>query len=165
MWDLFPNQRLNPYSLHWKCRVLTTGPPGQSSCILHLFLSSSFSAFLFNPNYHLLQSLPPSLFSSHLLQNNPLSLNSVFACLPLHFRPCSMCAPMSGLPLLQSPSLICLPHKRLMNKRWGVEAKNRDFIQKVSWQRRWQKMSQNNYLIRVWMPGSFTEPERRAVRN
>ena len=27
---LVPNQRWNPRSLHWKLRVLTTGPPGKS---------------------------------------------------------------------------------------------------------------------------------------
>ena len=26
----FPNQRLNPCPLQWKCGVLTTGPPGKS---------------------------------------------------------------------------------------------------------------------------------------
>lgn len=30
MWDLkFPNQRLNPLPLQWKCKVLTPGPPGK----------------------------------------------------------------------------------------------------------------------------------------
>ena len=30
-WDTeFPDQGLHPCSLHWECRVLTTGPPGKS---------------------------------------------------------------------------------------------------------------------------------------
>ena len=27
--SLFPNQGSNPFPLHWKCRLLTTGPPGK----------------------------------------------------------------------------------------------------------------------------------------
>ena len=30
MWDLFPDWGLNLGPLHWKCRVLATGPPGKS---------------------------------------------------------------------------------------------------------------------------------------
>ena len=30
MWDLFPDEGLNPRPLHWKHRVSTTGPPGSS---------------------------------------------------------------------------------------------------------------------------------------
>ena len=26
-------------------------------------------------------------------------------------------------------------------------------------------MSQNNHLVRIWIPGSFIEPEREVVRN
>ena len=40
--------------------------------------------------------------------------------------------------LLLSPSLLCLPHDRPMNWRWGVEAKNKEFIQKTGKWRRWQ---------------------------
>ena len=29
MWDLFPDEGLNPRPLHWKHRVSTTGPPGK----------------------------------------------------------------------------------------------------------------------------------------
>ena len=31
----FPDQGLNPYPLQWKCRVLTTGPPGNSLNVLY----------------------------------------------------------------------------------------------------------------------------------
>ena len=30
MWDLFPDEGLNPRPLHWKHRVSTIGPPGSS---------------------------------------------------------------------------------------------------------------------------------------
>ena len=30
MWDLVPDQGLNPSPLHWKREVLATGPPGRS---------------------------------------------------------------------------------------------------------------------------------------
>ena len=33
----FPDQGLNPHPLHWKRRVLTTGPPGKSPVLVPIF--------------------------------------------------------------------------------------------------------------------------------
>ena len=162
MLDLVPNQSLNPYSLHWKCSLnqWTTREVLMHSPLISLFFLSLYLSSQLSPSP---MSSSLFIFLSPSPQQPPKSKFCVFACLPPHFIPCRMYIPISGLPLLPRPNLICSPHKRLMNKRWGAEAKNRDFMQKASWWRTWQKMSQNNYLIRVWMPGSFTEPERGAV--
>ena len=40
--------------------------------------------------------------------------------------------------LLLSPSLLCSPHDRPLNWRLAVEAKNKDFIQKIGTRRRRQ---------------------------
>ena len=40
MWHVgpkLPDQGLNPYPLHWKCGVLTTGPPGNSQECFNIF--------------------------------------------------------------------------------------------------------------------------------
>ena len=57
----FPDQGLNPGSLHWKCRVLATGPPGKSQNLYNL--SGYFSCIFFlHPLLLLLLSLFPSSF-------------------------------------------------------------------------------------------------------
>ena len=45
MWDLVPQQGLNPCHLHWKHRVLTTGPPGKSQVHVVFFCTCSFKSF------------------------------------------------------------------------------------------------------------------------
>ena len=46
---IFSDQGSNPCPLHWKCRVLTTAPPGQShALLLYPFHGSDNSSFPFN---------------------------------------------------------------------------------------------------------------------
>ena len=46
--------------------------------------------------------------------------------------------------------------------RWGVEARDMAFFQKSTDQEDSRLTSQNNYLIGVWMPGSFLEQRERG---
>ena len=48
----FPNQGLNPRPLHWKCRVLTTGPPGKSPVLRNLNIHMQKNEFGPLPSPH-----------------------------------------------------------------------------------------------------------------
>ena len=45
--SLFPNQGSNLCSLQWKLGVLTTGPPGKSHVIIHMYIFRQFSKLKF----------------------------------------------------------------------------------------------------------------------
>ena len=47
---MHPDQGSNPHPLQWKCRVLTSGPPGKKSLILFIFLCFSW---MFVPTFPL----------------------------------------------------------------------------------------------------------------
>ena len=66
--------------------------------------------------------------------------------------------------MLLSPNSLCLLHDRPINPRQGVEARNMILFEKPADQDG-RLMSQSNHLVGIWMPGSFTEPERGAMRN
>ena len=63
--------------------------------------------------------------------------------------------------LLLNPCSICSLHDRPIIKRRGVEASNKDFIQKTVGTIRWQTSVLEYHFIRLWMPVSFTDREKR----
>ena len=54
------------------------------------------------------------------------------------------------------------PYDRPMNQRWGVDAKNMTLLRKLTDQEHGTLLSQNNNLIRVWMPFFFLNRKRRV---
>ena len=70
------------------------------------------------------------------------------------------------LRLLLSPCLPSLPHDRPMNlrDRRDVEARNVTLSGKLDDLEDGRLMSQNNCLVRVWMPGSFMDQRWREMR-
>ena len=50
------------------------------------------------------------------------------------------------------------------SKGQSVEARNMTLFRKPADQEDGRLMSQNNHLVRVWMPDSFIEPEREMMR-
>ena len=65
-----------------------------------------------------------------------------------------------GMLLLPSPSSLCSPHDRPVNRRRDVEARNMTLFRKPADREDGRLVSLKNHLLRVWMPVSFIESER-----
>ena len=64
MWDVSPPTRIKPICLQWKCRVLTSGPPGKSSPLPFMLRSvPSHCPFLYPFSCYTLAIFPPASYN------------------------------------------------------------------------------------------------------
>ena len=67
---------------------------------------------------------------------------------------------LNTLTVLLSPSSLCSPYSRPMNRRRGAEARNTTLFGKPADREDGRLVSLKNHLMGVWMPVSLTESER-----
>lgn len=120
--------------------------------IIQIPLMSLFLYLLFS--FCFLKSLPCSSFSIFFFFNTGAWLKWW----------CGMVQENSVM-LLPSPSLLYFLQNKSMNRRWCVEARDTTLFGKPAYRQADRLKSQNNHPVRVWMPDSFSKPEREVVRN
>ena len=81
-------------------------------------------------------------------------------CMDLSWGPCP-----ASQPVTKSKLTLLAAQQANKSERQGVEARNMTLFEKPADQEDGRLMSQSNHLVGLWMPGSFTEPERGAMRN
>ena len=94
------------------------------------------------------------MFSSHLDARHLQSKESLSL---FHVSLFSPLAPESRLALLTA--------RANEFERGGVDAWNMTLFRNLAYREDGRLMSQSNHLVGVWMPGSFIDSEREAMRN
>lgn len=89
-----------------------------------------------------------------------LFLQPLFPALAQYSGPGETSLSLSNLSLLLNPSSPCSSHDWPMGGRWGVEARNNNFLQKARYPKRWWASAVEYHLIRGRMPFSFIEQRR-----